>query len=70
MQAKDLSRVERQIESLMKQINPLKRDLAESKKEVHDARASLQHYDVITERRLSEMKEQFNESEYQFKEVG
>jgi len=66
---KDLSRVERQIESLMKQINPLKHELALLKKKDEEAQATLQRADVINERKLLELKEECNDRESQLKEV-
>ena len=69
MQTKDLSRIDRHLESLMKQIQPLKVELTESSRRENDYKSQLDQASVITERKLLDMKKECCIRESKWKDV-
>ena len=67
---KDLSRIDRQIESLMRQISPLKSDLATALMSQAELKTELQHYDAECERKLRSKMVEWSTQEYHLKEVS
>ena len=70
LQTKDLSRIDRQIENLMKQINPLKSNLAAASQKEEEYKMKLDQADAIRERKIQELSDQFHAREYEYKEVS
>ncbi|XP_078489983.1 coiled-coil domain-containing protein 157-like [Ciona intestinalis] len=69
LQRKDLSRIDRQLENLMKQIKPLKHELSESAKREDELKNEIQRLSTISERREREFEEEHRRREFKLKEV-
>uniref|UniRef100_H2XX98 Coiled-coil domain-containing protein 157 n=1 Tax=Ciona intestinalis TaxID=7719 RepID=H2XX98_CIOIN len=69
LQRKDLSRIDRQLENLMKQIKPLKHELSESAKREDELKNEIQRLSTISEQREKEFEEEHRRREFKLKEV-
>lgn len=67
---KDLSRIDRQMETVIKQINPLKKELSEARKKEEGLKSELDQVNVIMEKKMNELRNQHNVQLYKCKEVG
>ena len=64
-----MSRVDRHLHSLMKQINPLRNSVAEADKRVATVDKEIEHYKNLMERHKREHQEDIRRVEYKAKEV-
>uniref|UniRef100_F6X9T4 Uncharacterized protein n=1 Tax=Ciona intestinalis TaxID=7719 RepID=F6X9T4_CIOIN len=69
LQRKDLSRIDRQLENLMKQIKPLKHELSESAKREDELKNEIQRLSTISEQREKEFEEEHRRREFKLKEL-
>ncbi|XP_076815652.1 coiled-coil domain-containing protein 157-like [Clavelina lepadiformis] len=68
LQKRDLSRIDRHLDSLMKQINPLKQNVSTAEKNEQKFKEEIARLQSISGRKLVEFQEEQRKYEYRFKE--